>query len=756
MSINGSLSGITFGGLSSGIDTDGIISRLMQIEAIPLQRLQFRQQQLSAQQGVYSQFRGALQALSTASGSLNNAAAFNPISASSSDTEVATITGSSSAVAGTYSLTVSKLAQAQKVSSAAQTDTTTALGQAGKFVVNGRMVEVVASDSLRTVAQKINEAGAGVVASLIDGGAGNAYLTLSSGKTGASNKIQIADVSGTVLSNLGVVSGVAAIRETVTNGATSTAFTSSTTAVGTLMSASGIGAASFTVNGTQVDVDLSTDNLQQIADKVNAAVTGVTATVRSVTKDGSTVYKLDIVGTAGTPTFADVSGNALAALGVVQQGYANSLVTAQDAEYKLDGVSLTSSSNTVSTAIPGATLTLLKADVTEPETSTLTLTRDTTAVKGKIKEFTEAYNNAVGFIRQYSAFDKDTFDTGPLFGDPVAQRVEQAVNNLVFGNVPGLTGTYTNLTTLGFKVDNEGKLSFDEGVLTQAIENAPEAVGNLFRSTGLGSTTDLQYVSSNGKTVATGTGSYDVSITALATKGSYVGELAQTAPSTVSEILTFSGSLFGSTPYKLTLPVGSTLADTISKINNDATLRELVTASDDGGKLKVESKRYGVAGNFTLVSDFEAAADNSGIGVGSLGTVVLGTDIVGTINGEAATGSGQFLTGNTGNANTEGLQILYTGTATGMIGTVSLRKGVGTQMNDLMGLFTDSVSGMLTATDQSLTTQADDIKQQITDLKSRLELKQVDLRTRFTAMEQAISRLQGQASRLGALSIKTN
>ena len=60
MAINGSLSGISFSGLSSGIDTDGIISRLMQLEQIPISRLQSRQQAIQQQQSVFGQFRSKL------------------------------------------------------------------------------------------------------------------------------------------------------------------------------------------------------------------------------------------------------------------------------------------------------------------------------------------------------------------------------------------------------------------------------------------------------------------------------------------------------------------------------------------------------------------------------------------------------------------------------------------------------------------------------------------------------------------------
>lgn len=758
MAIGSSASGITFSGLSSGIDVDGIISRLMTLEAQPIARLQKQQQQLQQQQSVFGQLRSKLQSLSGAAGALNNASAFNPVSATSSDTAVATVTASSGATAGNYTLSVTKLAQAQKLATAAQANTTSSLGQTGTFVVNGKTITVDANDSLKSLATKINSTGAGVTASLIDGGTGSAYLTLTASGTGVSNKIQLADGTGGILASLGVVSGATSIREPITNGATTIAFANNTGTVKSLLGGTSWGASSFTVNGTAVNVDLSTATLQDVANAINASSAGATATVRSVTDaSNNTTYKLDIVGTSGTPTLADVSGNALQALGVLQQAPANQLLAAQDAEYKLDGVSLKSGTNTITSAIPGATITLLKANEATPATSTILLSSDTTAVKAKIGGFTQAINDTLDFISTYSQFDKDTFDSGPLFGDPTAEQVEQQITDMLFNDVPGLTGTYKNLAQLGFSMDKDGKVLIDDAKLSEALAADPNAVGELFRTTGLGSTNDLTFVIAGTKTAATVTGAYDVNVTALATKGSYTAELAQTSASTASETLTFSGNLFGGTNYRLTLNVGNTLTDTVNAINSDSKLRDLVVASIDGsGKLLVSSKKFGTGGNFTLVSNITAAANNSGIGVGSLGAKVSGTDIQGTINGEAATGAGQFLTGNSGNAKTDGLQIQYTGTSTGLVGTMKVRKGLGSQLTDLMGQFTDSVSGILTGNDNALKDQVQDISDRIDDLKKLLDQKQLDLRAKFTAMEEAISNIQSQGQRLASLSVKNS
>jgi flagellar hook-associated protein 2 len=188
----------------------------------------------------------------------------------------------------------------------------------------------------------------------------------------------------------------------------------------------------------------------------------------------------------------------------------------------------------------------------------------------------------------------------------------------------------------------------------------------------------------------------------------------------------------------------------ISQINSDSRLKDLVVASNSGGSLVIESKRFGTPGDFSVSSNLAAGADNSGIGTTG-GTKVLGLNVAGTINGEAATGNGQFLIGNSGNANTDGLQIQYTGTTTGGVGSVSFTRGVASLMSYRVGSFTDSVNGLLTAVDQSLKSQVEDIQGRIDRLEELVTQREQTLRLRYAAMEEAIGRFNSQGSQLGAI-----
>jgi flagellar hook-associated protein 2 len=266
---------------------------------------------------------------------------------------------------------------------------------------------------------------------------------------------------------------------------------------------------------------------------------------------------------------------------------------------------------------------------------------------------------------------------------------------------------------------------------------------------GTSANSQISYLASTTKTRPSGPAGYAVVITQAATKHTLLGEVAQVDPLLEQEILTFNGALFGNTSYDLILDAGMTQAQIVEKINGDAKLKDLVTATVSGGKLQIESKKFGTPGIMTVSSNRAGLPFSSGIGTPTVS--VQGVNVEGTINGETATGSGQMLTGATGNANTEGLQLLYTGSATGSVGTLNFTKGIAAIFGDLVATFNDATNGLLSATDTSLTTQIDGLTTSINDLQARLTTKSQMLRLKFTKMEEAIARLQGQQQRLASI-----
>lgn len=742
-------SGISFGGLASGIDTESIIQRILQLERRPIQRLLIQKGQLANRQTAVDQYKSLVGAVRSAAKELNLASTFRAVKASSSDSTVATISASASALPGTYQLAVSQLAQAHKIATSAQTDATTALGLSGTFLLNGKAVSVTANDSLTSIATKINEAGAGVTASIINGGSGNTFLTLTANKTGASRAITLSDVNGgSVLSALGLVSGAASIRKPISNGAESLRFADSVSTIGSLLNVT-VPPSSIQINGTSVTIDFANDSLTDIAARITASVPGVTASIVTEQLDGSTYYKLQITGSSGTPTFVDDHG-VLENLGILQRSYGNQLLAAQDASFTLDGVALTSDTNAVTDVIPGATITLLKADAGSPPTTTLTLTRDSDAIKNKVKALMDAYNAVVDFLKTAQSFDSETLESGPLFGDSTVSLLQDQIQRGLLQSPAGILGPYANLLAIGVDFDSSGKMTLNESTFDAAVASNLQNVMELFVETGKIDDPDIQFISSTSKTRPSGLVGYTVNITQLATQATFTAGTAFTGTSTQDETLTFNGNLFSNNAYHLTVPAGSTIDDLVNLINQDSRLKDLVVASKTpGNELVLTSKKYGTPGNFTVVSSLAAGNDNSGIGDTEVS--VTGLDVAGTINGEPATGNGQILTGDVGNPNTEGLAILVKGGATGDRGTLIFTKGAASVIEETLDAALDFVNGFLTAETNSIQQQIQDIDDRVKQIEEAIQRREELLRRQFNAMEEALAALQAQTVQLASI-----
>ena len=741
-----STSGISFSGLSSGIDTDSIVTALVSTETARKATLQKKEANLALRQTAYATVKSGLSSVAQAAGKLNTSTTYNTVASSVGDDTIAAVSTTAGAAVGNYDLVVTALAKANKIASASQTDATTALGKSGTAVVNGKAFKIEAGDSLTNIAQKVNGLGTGVTASIIDGGTGKAYLTFSSGTTGTANAVSVADLDGTALHDLGLTGTGSAVRQTTGNAAVGYGLSSETTAIGTLMNASGLSASTITLGSTDVSIDPSTDTLDDVAAKINAAgISGVTASVQPKTSGGTTTYSLQISGASGPPAMSD-SGGLLEGLGVLRAAPGNELVASQDAAYTLDGVALTSSTNSVTGVIAGATFTLKKAG----ETS-VSVTKDNGAITTAVQGLVTAANGLFSTIAQYSTFDASTYATGVLFGDTVAEQSKSSVRSMLFTNVAGATGTYRNLATIGVGLDKDGTVTFDQDAFNAALAKDPTSVQSLLQSMGTGSSSSLKYVSATATAKASAAAPYPVSITQAATKSSFVAGIAPTSNRTLAETLTFRGTAFGASGVAFTMAAGTGLADTVASINANASLKDLVTASVENGKLRIDGKRYGAVGNFTLASNYASSDSNSGVGVGGEGTMVNGVDVAGTINGELATGSGQFLTGNAGNASTEGLQIQYTGTATGSVGTIAYSRGMGSRLTDLISTFTTGTSSLFSAADAGIQSQIDSIDKDISTISDRITSKTAELKARFSAMETAIASLKSQSSSVSSL-----
>lgn len=187
---------IHFGGLSSGIDTDALITALMAVEKQPLTSLQDRISKVDSAKVTVNAFTTKLNTLGTAAKALSTLSGFTSMSATSSDTAiVATANGAASP--GSFDISVQALAKEQRTYSDAQTSDTTALGISGTLSLavgsgTAKNLTIDSTDNLASIATKINAAGLRVSASVLSTASGY-KLQVRGLDTGASNGVSITE-----------------------------------------------------------------------------------------------------------------------------------------------------------------------------------------------------------------------------------------------------------------------------------------------------------------------------------------------------------------------------------------------------------------------------------------------------------------------------------------------------------------------------------------------------------------------------------
>ena len=290
----------SFSGLASGIQWRDMVDQIIAIESSrKLSPVTDRKTTEQPRYDAWSSFSSLVATFRDAAKALRDGSAFGVFKVDAaasplSGRALVSASASASATPGNYSVEVTDVARANKLSGNIVASASTALGLSGEFAVNGRAVTVVATDTLSQVRDKINalNAGAnasGVSASILSTGSSAQRLVLTSEAAGASG-IELVDGTSGVLASLGVVDGTTAANLTSDGGTQSFKVTSTTAAVATMLGVTLPSPSTMTINGQTITVDLAVDSITSIAAKIQAA--GGTADVVSETVNGKTGYRL--------------------------------------------------------------------------------------------------------------------------------------------------------------------------------------------------------------------------------------------------------------------------------------------------------------------------------------------------------------------------------------------------------------------------------------------------------------------------------
>ncbi len=728
---------VSVGGLASGLDTSGIINQLIDLERRPIRKLEVDIAQLQQVQATFTGFASRFSTLREAARGLSLSQLETP-RVVGGDGEAVTITARSNAAVGRHEISVARLATASRVASQgfADADATPIAAAPGTFTARvgnaGAQISiaVTTSTTLLDLANAINAAGGDIRASIIDDGTNrlSTRLVLGSTRTGRGQDIQILsnptlieledpviEAASADASNAGTYSGTATSSGTFTGSQGKTFMME-------IVGAGAVGAATYRVS---VDGGITWDDnggAGFVTSDLASAIGGNTEGVDIAFSTGGTL-------SAGDRFFVDVSTPVLS--------------EASDAVFSLDGITQTRSSNTVTGALAGVTFEL-GAPTAAPVR--FSVEQDDEAVVTAVQGLVDAYNGLFNDVRGKQSFDPETLEAGLLLGDRTANAILSSLRSALSRTTRVGDGRFGALAEIGVRSSRTGGLSFDAAELRAALATDRRGVLSVLASTEATSNAQLGVVN---RPTGSARGNFGVLLTAAPERARVVAAEAQGDGLGGNEVLSFSFSRnFGASApttsgFGVTLLSGDTQAAVLDRLNSAfATQGAPLRAFSDAGVLTIESTEFGADMWFSVVSDTA-----TGAGTSRLGTAVRedsGADIAGTIGGQAATGIGNRLTVG-GDGSLAGLAVDYTGTATGLIGDVTLGLGAGSVFLDVANSLSSGTGSVVGARTSSIQDQIDQLQRRIATREAQVARIRARLEEQFAALEVQLSGLQSQS-----------
>ncbi|MCD6248798.1 MAG: flagellar filament capping protein FliD [candidate division Zixibacteria bacterium] len=750
-------------GLVSGLDTTSIVDAMIEFERRPALFMEVDQAQKTNIISTLKALQAKVFAFQSKSQQLTYKSSFEKASVAVTDESYLTATASGRVGVGSYDLRVNSVARNHQIASQGfSADELNAFGtgtiEVGVGSASAQTITIDASNNNMTaIKDAINDAKVGITASIInDGSSSNPYrLILSANETGLSNDISITsnltgganfnystasfDVPENLVMDSGSSSQISLGASAVYTGSVNKAYT-------------------FTVQGTGSQT-IGTDN--------------ITIDWTDGTNSGSIVVtqadlEMDLVGVGADGLKLSFSAGELNAGDVFQvQTFASLLQESSNAEIQFGStggsgspITVVSENNKFSDVIAGVVLDV-KDETPTGEWVTVTTDVDVSGIKQALKGFIDAYNDINTFIDNQNKYTEETGESGVLLGDNIVQTVQSRLRSLFSTAVNTETDQFQYLSSIGIRTGSDGKLSIkDSGRLEDALRDNLDDVIALFTDSGYASTSAIELVSAS--TDSREGENYAVDITQAAARGYYTGADI-TDPGSSSLVLDSTNNrlkitINGRESEEIVLTAKSydSSAELVNelqlRIDNDRTVGATgltVSWMDDGGgggHLVLTSSAYGK----TSTVGISTSQDNNAAVLLGLGTGVAtaGLDVEGTINGEEASGSGQYLSGNGDNETTASLKLKITLDASqvgsGTEGTITLAKGVASKMNVLLTGLTESQTGLLDSRIASYQGQVDNLADRIADFDERMVLRRKRLMLRFQRMEEVLGQLGAQ------------
>jgi flagellar hook-associated protein 2 len=661
--------GLSFGSPTSGAGFDvsstvaSIVSNLQNVETpwkTQLTSLESQDTAISSLGTLFSNLSNDMSSLTNLEGILAEK------TGSSSDTNVLSLTAATStAIAGTHTVTVANLAQTSSGYLAPIASATTPLtGSITLQAANGTALPITLNSSDNTLAglaSTINASGAGIMANVITDSSGS-RLSLVSATSGAAGDIS---VSANSIATALTYTGTAATNSTNASGTMGEIANANDILSGSFSIQVGsgsidnvvIGAAPSSPAANTIYTGSGVNTLAGLQGAIAAANLGVTATV--VTNSDNTQSLLLVSNTAGSAGALTVTSN-LADTTTSAMAYTPT-TTGKDANLTVDGIPLTSPSNTVTNYIPGVTFQLLAPSATESDNSLepvqVVIGNDNTDVESTMTAFVSDYNALISGINTQDG-NTTSGTPEPLFGSPTLSLLQQQLlGGLNTGNPNGSLDSIadnTGTTLAGSMTIMEGSGSTYNVVVGSAPTTGTPPADTIYTGAASGYNTLAGVAAAINSanigvtaSVATSTGTSTLSLMSQ-TEGAagaltvsskiaatsdtllnYSGTAGADATSTTNAV-TSSGTL-NSVPNSsdilsgsFSIQVGSGAAQTFTMNSSDDTLSGLATA--------ITAANMGVSAQVVTNPNGSSALQLTSGTAGSAGTFNVTSSILDTTN----------------------------------------------------------------------------------------------------------------------------
>ena len=243
--------------------------------------------------------------------------------------------------------------------------------------------------------------------------------------------------------------------------------------------------ADATRTATSITLDASNNSLAGIRDAINASADiGVTA---SIVNDGSAAPNRLVLTSKQTGETSSmriaVTGDAalsgLLAHDPAATQHLQQTAAAHNANLSVNGIAVTSATNTVAGAIQDVTMTVAKTG-----SSTLSVQNDTASVQSAVTSFVNAYNSLQNVAKQLTAFDASNKTGAVLMGDATLRNIQVSIRStLTVAQEPG-SGGLAMLSQIGISFQKDGTLAVDSTKLSVALGSQLSGVAQLFSGSG--------------------------------------------------------------------------------------------------------------------------------------------------------------------------------------------------------------------------------------------------------------------------------